>query len=205
MRLERVMGCGLAASALAVMVAGASAVAGCGSSDSSSGAFGGAGFAAPNGGGSSGSQVMDAPLVVDVDPNATLVQTPGNGIGVYVEYESGGHWNISWTCDTSLTGLPCAYVVLASVASGSIAGPANAEGSDGSTSLAQLSSQEVQGTSTTTLGLSGMAFETAPGAVITVNVSLNAPVSFFFVQDGQVNGGYKGSLTNPLMFQPTAP
>jgi len=36
-------------------------------------------------------------------------------------------------------------------------------------------------------------------------VQLNAPVSFFFVQDGKVNGGYQGPLTNPLMFVPSAP
>jgi hypothetical protein len=30
-------------------------------------------------------------------------------------------------------------------------------------------------------------------------------VSFFFVQDNLVNGGYTGALTNPLMLQPTVP
>jgi hypothetical protein len=36
-------------------------------------------------------------------------------------------------------------------------------------------------------------------------VRLNAPVAFFFVQNNQVNGGYKGPLTNPLILQPSTP
>jgi hypothetical protein len=48
-------------------------------------------------------------------------------------------------------------------------------------------------------------FDTTAGATIEVSVRLDAPVSFFFVQDGQVNGGYKGALTNPLFLRPTSP
>jgi hypothetical protein len=36
-------------------------------------------------------------------------------------------------------------------------------------------------------------------------VQLDTNVSFFFVQDNQVNGGYTGALTNPMMFKPSAP
>ena len=67
------------------------------------------------------------PLLVDVDTGGTLLTTPGNGIGVYVEYQTGGHWRVSWTCDTSLTSLSCNFVVDASVTAGTIA----STGSDG--------------------------------------------------------------------------
>jgi hypothetical protein len=30
-------------------------------------------------------------------------------------------------------------------------------------------------------------------------------ISFFFVQDGKVNGGYTGALTDPLVLEPSSP
>jgi hypothetical protein len=145
-----------------------------------------------------------SPLLVDVDTGATLVTTPGNGIGVYIEYQSGGHWRVSWTCDTALTNLSCSFVVDASVTTGSIVNP-TAEGLETSDSVSQASPQQIEAVTTTTTEDDAILFDTTPGAVITVTVSLNAPVSFFFVQDNLVNGGYTGALTNPLMLQPTTP
>ncbi|HTB74978.1 MAG TPA: hypothetical protein VK762_17130 [Polyangiaceae bacterium] len=167
------------------------------STSSSSGSAGGGPY------GSSTSQAAQ-PLLVDVDTDATLVTTPGNGIGVYVEYQSGGHWRVSWTCDTALTNLSCNFVVDASVTTGSIANPAS-EGFEGADSVTQASSRQIEAVTTTTTGDNAILFDATPGAVITVTVSLNAPVSFFFVEENKVNGGYNGALTNPLMFQPTTP
>lgn len=175
--------------------------------DSSSGGIttSSAGGSGPSGASSSGgSGGGTTPLLVDVDTGGTLVTTPGNGIGVYIEYQSGGHWRVSWTCDTALTSLSCSFVVDASVATGAIANP-TPDGFQSGDSLMQPSSRQVEAVTTTTGDDDAMLFDTTPGAVITVSVSLNAPVSFFFVQDNQVNGGYKGTLTNPLMLQPTSP
>jgi len=41
-----------------------------------------------------------------------------------------------------------------------------------------------------------------------VTASLNGTFQgklFYFVDDGKVKDGYKGPLTDPLLFQPTAP
>jgi hypothetical protein len=152
---------------------------------------------------SSGGQ-QTQPLVVDVDTNATLVTTPGNGVGVYVEYEAGGQWRISWTCDTNLTGLSCSYMVDVSVASGVISSPNSGYFGNGD-SFFQSSQSQLEADATSTTGEQSISFQTDPGAPITVTVRLNAPVAFFFVQSNKVNGGYKGTLTNPLIFQPTTP
>jgi hypothetical protein len=71
-----------------------------------------------------------------------------------------------------------------------------------------ISSMGVQGSgaivsSTTTTQVHGVTFQTDPGAVVTVDAHIGNfhDSSFlFFVQDGQVNGGYSGRLTNPLQF-----
>lgn len=185
------------------LLAGTGILAGCfaNSSDSTgtgpSGGSGGASATSPAG-------AMTRPLLVDVDTGGTLVTTAGNGIGVYVEYESGGLWSVSWTCDTVLTSLPCNFVVDASVPTGTLTNPAS-NGFQGGDSLAQTNPQEIEAVTTTTTGVDAMIFDAMPGEAITVSVALNAPVSFFFVQDGKVNGGYTGTLTNPLMFQPSTP
>lgn len=186
------------------MVGVVSILAGCVAGSSSSGGTSSAAGSGPNGASSSGGGGTTQPLLVDVDTGGTLVTTPGNGIGVYVEYQSGGHWRVSWTCDTALTSLSCSFIVDASVATGTIANP-TPDGFRSGDSLTQPSSRQVEAVTTTTADDDAMLFDTTPGTVITVSVSLNAPVSFFFVQDNLVNGGYKGALTNPLMLQPTSP
>jgi hypothetical protein len=181
---------------------GAGLLAGCiadsGESSTSSGAAG------PGPYGTSSAAGPTQPLLVDVDTGATLVTTPGNGIGVYVEYRAGGHWRVSWTCDTVLTNLSCNFVVDASVAMGLVANPTS-EGLAGGDSVSQASPQQIEAMTTTTTGQDAILFDTTPGVPITLSVALNAPVSFFFVEDNLVNGGYPGTLTNPLMLQPTAP
>jgi hypothetical protein len=54
----------------------------------------------------------------------------------------------------------------------------------------------------------GVRFNTEPDAIITVSAALSGEYSgsfLFFVQDGKVNGGYTGTVTDPLQFQSTSP
>jgi hypothetical protein len=161
------------------------------------------GGSGPSGSSSSGGAATQ-PLLVYVDTGGTLVATPGNGIGVYVEYQSGGHWRVSWTCDSALTNLSCSYVVDASVGTGTITNP-NGDGLGGGDTISQASPRQIEAVATTTTGEDEILFDATPGVPITLTVSLNAPVSFFFVQDNLVNGGYKGTLTNPLILKPSSP
>ncbi len=181
------------------MVAGAGLLAGC--IESSTDHHGSSGGAGPYASSSGGADTQ--PLLVDVDTGGTLVTTPGQGIGVYFEYQSGGHWSVSWACDTAITNLSCSYVVDASVSAGSIVETGDTVGLG--SSVSQATPQQIEAVTTTTTRVDGVLFDATPGASITVTVSLNAPVSFFFVQDNQVNGGYQGVLTNPLVFQPSVP
>ena len=51
-------------------------------------------------------------------------------------------------------------------------------------------------------------FDTDPGAIITVDAAMGGIHDgrfLFFVQDGKVNGGYSGALTDPLMLEGTTP
>jgi hypothetical protein len=146
-------------------------------------------------------------MVVKVDPDQTLVATPGNGVGVFSEYRTGGHWHVWWTCDTQITGLSCGYRVAISVSNGTIS---NLDGRSlpASDQLTQPTTQDVVAATLTASDTSEIFFDAAPGESIEVDAQLNGERNgafLFFVQSGQVNGGYAGTLTDPLILEPLAP
>jgi hypothetical protein len=146
-------------------------------------------------------------MLVDVDPNQTLTAQPGQGVGVFTEYVTGGHWHVWWTCDTTVTGLGCQFDIYVSVASGSIAN-LTSEAFEPSDQLSQTSAQQVHATTTTTTGVDGIRFDTTAGAIITLDARVDGQDNgafLFFVQDGKVNGGYPNTVSDPLMFEPTTP
>ena len=145
------------------------------------------------------------PLLVDVDPDQTLNAVPGDGAGVFIEYSSGGHWHVWWTCDTNKTQLSCSWDVKVSEANGSIGKPA-ADAT--STTIGSSSGSALEATSTTGANADGVRFDTAAGATITVSASIGGVYDgsfLFFVQNGKINGGYMGTLTDPLKLEPASP
>jgi hypothetical protein len=152
-------------------------------------------------------------MLVDVDPDRTMTAAPGDGVGVFSEYQTGGHWHVWWTCDTNKTNLSCAFDVSVSVTTGTIANLAGQVGR-GDT-VTQASPTGIEATTVTTTGVSGITFDTVPpsggGAtrpIITLDAKVGGyedPSFLFFVQDGQVNGNFGGSLTDPLMLEPSSP
>jgi hypothetical protein len=203
------------ARAFAVGVSVLSLLVGCGVDASSSvgvGSFSAGGSSSSGGASSSGGSPSGPtqPMLVVVDTNRTMSASPGEGVGVFTQYATGGHWNVWWTCDTSKTGLPCAFDVTVSVTSGTIAnvtGQSRAT-TDGVTST----SQSLEATTTTTTGVDGVTFDTVVASGATPIITLDAKVGgvedgsyLFFVQDGVINGNYPGSLTDPLMLEPLSP
>ena len=66
--------------------------------------------------------------------------------------------------------------------------------------------------SSTTTDVKGFRFDTDAGAVITLEATLASAKGdvkdgtfLFFVQDGKVNGGFAGKLSNPLRLQGNVP
>ena len=198
------------------VVVSSSMLVGCIADDSGSGSSsGGSGYGGSSGGSgttsSSGAGTSGQPMLVDVDPNRTMTADPGNGVGVFTQYQTGGHWNIWWTCDTTLTNESCDFDVTVSVTAGSIA---NAAGQSlaSTDSLDTTSSQQLEVLTNTTTGVQGVTFDTVvpdgTTPVITLDAKLEGqddPSYLFFVQDGAINGNYTGQLTDPLMLEPSVP
>lgn len=141
-----------------------------------------------------------------VDADATMSVSPGEGAGVFVQYASGGHWNVFTSCDTNRSDRPCRFdiVILPVDSSVSISGPQGQQlepvdvltlGSDGSIRL-----------QTGTAGrLDGVSFDADPGATMRVDVLLDGearPDFVNWVSDGEQRQGTAG---NPVDFKPSSP
>jgi len=202
---------------LAFGVAASALVLGCVGESSSVGTsygYAGGGASSSASGSSSGGGAGTKPMLVVVDTDRTMNATPGDGVGVFTEYRAGGHWRVWWTCDTSKTAQSCDFDVsafLANVLPGN--GAITNVAPIGNTSLLPsggpgLGEGDAEGQATTTTSVDGIAFDAPAGATITLDAKMDGQedASFlFFVQDGKINGGYAGTLTDPLMMQPSAP
>ncbi|HEY8087483.1 MAG TPA: hypothetical protein VIF09_06555 [Polyangiaceae bacterium] len=159
--------------------------------------------------------VVDSPgepppplTLVTVDTGATLTSPPGEGAGVNVEYQAGGHWHVWWTCDTHVSGLPCTFYVDVIAESGSIT---NATGDqlESDDSLATPASNEVTLNTNTTTGVDGVFFDTDPGATINVLQQIGDVQDgtyFYWGQNGQVmGGGDPSNVADPLSFVGSSP
>lgn len=147
-----------------------------------------------------------SPMLVEVDTDQTMTADPGQGVGVFTEYAAGGKWHVWWTCDTAKTQQKCDYSISVTVASGNIANADASQLQGGYMATPTPSSLEAR--VTTSSEVDGIRFTTNPGAIITLKASLGGAVDgsfFFFVQNGKVNGGYQGKLTNPLQLQGKTP
>jgi len=152
-----------------------------------------------------------SPMLVAVDTDQVMNADPGQGVGIFTEYAAGGKWHIWWTCDTTISQKQC-YVSLAATAATGTIGALNAEQLQGGT-VNTPDPTRVEAHVTTTTQVHGITFTTTPGAVITLEASVGGLSEgpgpnrsfFFFVQDGKINGGYAGPLTNPLQLQGSKP
>jgi hypothetical protein len=141
------------------------------------------------------------PVTVVVDTDQTMTAVGGDGVGVFIEYKKGGHWAVWWTCDTTRSKLGCTF----SISGAAVGGLRNLAGDND----ARLVSGALAISSTVTTEVHEIAFDTNPGEKLTLDAKVAgidpATSLFFFVQDGKINGGYTGKLTNPLIFQPSTP
>ncbi len=158
-----------------------------------------------NGGGPvpTGTTQPTQPMVVTVDTNQTMNAKGGDGVGVFIEYKAGGHWRIWMTCDTLKSNLDCNYDVR--ITGGTTTNLFATPGSSTALALTQTSTQ-IEATALMTTEVNGFTFDTSPGQRITIDATVSGLHSgdyFFWVQDGKVNGGYGGRLTNPLTFEPS--
>jgi len=146
------------------------------------------------------------PLTVVVDANQTMNAQGGQGVGVFVQYATGGHWHVFWACDTTLSGLPCDYQIKITGTSIANAKSSQFEQTD---ALDSATTDQLVATTHVTTGIDSVDFDAQPGADMKIDLTMSGLRSgefFFFVQNGQVNGNFPSDkLTDPLVFEPSTP
>jgi hypothetical protein len=139
---------------------------------------------------------------VYVDPGATMSTNPGEGVGLFVEYAGGGHWDVYTTCDTYVSGAACNFDVIITSNASRLA---NVAGYDLSVSddLSIGSDGSIQLVTDTDYGMNGVGFDIDPGATIEVDVLLDGisqPEFIYAVSDGVL---LSGMPSNPVDFTPS--
>jgi hypothetical protein len=204
---HRTAGWGAAAQTTAVAVALSALSAACGPAEGSGPGLYGESVGYGSSSSASASSVGPSqPLVVVVDTDRVLTAAPGQGVGVFTEYRTGGHWHVWWTCDSAVSHDSCAFEIGAAVTGGVIAN-LQTEGA-ALQSVVTATPRQVTVSTVTTTELDGITFDTTPGQAIQIDAQLNGTREgqfLFFVQDGIVNGGYTGVLSDPLVLSPSAP
>jgi hypothetical protein len=140
-----------------------------------------------------------------IDPGAAMSSDPGNGVGLFVQYDQGGHWNLFTTCDTAITGASCSFDVIVSADRSVVID--NVEGLDlePSDSVSLNSDGSINLVTDTSFGTNGLTFDADPGAIIEVDMLLDGvaqPRFVYLVSDGALLDGVP---SNPVDLAPAAP
>ena len=143
---------------------------------------------------------------VAIEADQALSANPGEGVGIFVEYRSGGEWHIWTTCDTNFSGVTCPFDIYTSV--------------DSSSTIFSITEENLEGFDSTTtqsgLGTVDLHFETGgdydaaeidvtPGAILRVEAVIDGqtePRFIYWFGDGVL---HEGAPTTPIDFIPTKP
>jgi len=149
---------------------------------------------------------LDTPMEVAIDTDATIDAAAGEGVGIFVEYQNGGHWRVWTTCDTKVSGQSCAFDVFATSLEGDAIFNAKGDGIEGADSVDFVeNSTTLHLLADTATEIDAMTFDASPGAVVELEVYLDgySQPQFVYWSGGDVL--HTGAPTNPVDFKPTAP
>jgi hypothetical protein len=144
-------------------------------------------------------------MTVSIDMGAPPLEAPpGEGVGVFVECDAGGHWHVWTTSDSSYSGTSRWFDVVASVVDGSstianVAGE-NLEVDD---SVRAIGSDSIELEADTGGATDGVLFDATPGAIVELAVTVDGvadPRIVYWVGGGVI---HTGAPTDPVDFQPT--
>ena len=150
-------------------------------------------------------RTRDEVAVVIIDAGAALQLSPGDSVGLFVQYAEGGHWNLTTTCDTRTSGRSCAFDVVISPAPGATFSGVEGQGLARDDRLELRSDGSVHLLTATSFGTEGISFDSDPGALVEIDALLDGsdqPRLVNVVSEGAVLSGVP---TNPVDFSPSAP
>jgi hypothetical protein len=138
-----------------------------------------------------------------IDTDQLLQVDPGVGAGAFIEYESGGTYHVTTSCDFDHGGECFWDIVVTPLADAALlsVSPVNLESDD---SVTLGSGNQVRLVANTDKDLDGFSFQTDPGAAIELDALLDNGAAnrfLFWVGDGALHGG---APSNPIDLVPSA-
>lgn len=153
------------------------------------------------------------PKTVEIEPDKAFDVKSGDGVGIFVEYSTGGHWHVWTSCDTNVSKATCNFTAFitpeADAKITNISGDALEAGD-----TATLDSS-ANGTSTlhldvhTSTEFDGVTFDTTAGTSIQLEAYLDSDpdprIVYWISYDAvsQTDLIHNGAPTDPIIFQPT--
>lgn len=131
---------------------------------------------------------------LDIDADATMTNIdPGQGVGMFVEYATGGTWTVAFTCDTAKTNLSCEWIIDAQTLDGSAISGVNVQALDANDSLTHPTPDVLDFDGITTTELDQFTFQATAGQPIGFDVLLQGEPNpnryVFWIGDGGLNEG----------------
>jgi len=152
---------------------------------------------------------VDDDVVIDdghvherIDADQTLQTELGEGVGLFVEYYSGGTWILWTSCDTYLSDFACDFQV--HVLAGSTLGEVATFDFEAGDDVDVVSSDELWFYAVTSTDSETVQLEAAPGEVVEIELWLDGylePSFIYWIGDGLVHEGASGS---PVIFEPSS-
>jgi hypothetical protein len=138
-----------------------------------------------------------------IDTDATLDVEPATGVGVFVEYASGGHWHVFVGCDSEQSGYECAFDVIVQPIGQSKVTNVAPEGLESEDTVSIVGADAVELVSRTDFDFDGFTLDTDPGVALSVDAFLDNDCTNFvyWVGDGAV---HDGAPSSPVEFEPSA-
>lgn len=140
-----------------------------------------------------------------IDVDSQIEVDAGQGAGVFIEYASGGHWQVRTSCDTLKNDASCKWDIIVTPEDGkalSNVAPTDLEATD-SLQPFPNDSRSYQLIASTSGDIDGFSFDSEPGAAISIDALLDdvcAVPYFFWVGGGAL---HPGSPSNPLILVPS--
>lgn len=140
-----------------------------------------------------------------IDADAALEVAPAEGVGVFVEYQSGGRWIVYTSCDTDVSGYDCLFDVVVRTLDGATISAIAPDDLERQDRLELIGADVAQLESLTARDFDGFSLDTEPGAALSVDVLLDEGCGnsyVYWIGDGAI---HEGAPSAPLWLEPNQP
>lgn len=147
-----------------------------------------------------------APIVLaPIDPDARIDVAPGDGAGVFIEYETGGGWHVFTTCDTLVSDIECLWDIIVSVDPRLTITLREEEELEADDVIVRDDPGSLRFVAYTDVDFDGFFFDTDAGETVELDAFIDGESDPRFINWIGLGGLNQGAPSNPILLEPTDP